>query len=149
MDTLERNARTLGRAARDVKTIWENKDYRRGGGDPYKMVSRLALVSHLMGETPLFNCKSGKDRTGQLDAEVKFLATVADERDGRIPPVDRNMEVWRSARNDFTLNTGNLEMQRLNTGLPGYKLAGVSGLKNMIADGMKPVYRGGSSYVSG
>ena len=148
VDTLEKNARTLGRAARDVKTIWENKDYRRGGGDPYKMVSRLALVSHLMGETPLFNCKSGKDRTGQLDAEVKFLATVADERDGRIPPVDRNMEVWRSARNDFTLNTGNLEMQRLNTGLPGYKLAGVSGLKNMIADGMKPVYRGGSSYVS-
>ena len=146
--SLEKNARTLVRAARDVKTIWENRDYRRGGGDPYKMVSRLALVSHLMGETPLFNCKSGKDRTGQLDAEVKFLATVADERDGSIPPVDRDMEAWRSARNDFTLNTGNLEMQRLNTGLPGYKLAGVSGLKNMIADGMKPLYRGGSSYVS-
>ena len=148
VDTLERNAHTLSRAAHDVKTIWENRDYRRGGGDPYKMVSRLALVSHLMGETPLFNCKSGKDRTGQLDAEVKFLATVADERDGHLPPVDRNMEHWRSARNDFTMNTGNLEMQRLNTGLPGYKLAGVSGLKNMIADGMKPVYRGGSSYVT-
>ena len=148
IDTLERNARTLSRAAHDIKTIWESKDYRRGGGDPYKMVSRLALVSHLMGETPLFNCKSGKDRTGQLDAEVKFLATVADERDGRVPSVDRDMGVWRSARSDFTLNTGNLEMQQLNTGLPGYKLAGVSGLKNMIADGMKPVYRGGSGYVS-
>ena len=60
----------------------------------------------------------------------------------------RNMDVWRSARSDFTLNTGNLEMQQLNTGLPGYKLAGVSGLKNMIADGMKPVYRGGSGYVT-
>ena len=129
IDTLEKNAHTLDQAARDVKTIWENKDYRRGGGDPYKMVSRLALVSHLMGETPLFNCKSGKDRTGQLDAEVKFLATVADEQRGRIPSVDRNMEVWRSARSDFTLNTGNLEMQQLNTGLPGYKLKGVSGLK--------------------
>ena len=148
IDTLEKNAHTLDRAARDVKTIWENKDYRRGGGDPYKMVSRLALVSHLMGETPLFNCKSGKDRSGQLDAEVKFLATVADEQRGRIPSVDRNMEVWRSARSDFTLNTGNLEMQQLNTGLPGYKLKGVSGLKNMIADGMVPVYRGGSGYVS-
>ena len=147
-DTLEKNARTLERAAHDVKTIWEQKSYRRGGGDPYKMVSRLALVSHLMGETPLFNCKSGKDRTGQLDAEVKFLATVADQQDGQIPSVDRSMEAWRSARNDFTLNTGNLEMQRLNTGLPGYKLAGVSGLKNMIADGMKPVYRGGSGYVA-
>ena len=145
--TLEKNARTLIQAARDVKTIWESKDYRRGGGDPFKMVSRLVLVSHLMGETPLFNCKSGKDRTGQLDAEVKFLATVADERDGRLPHVDREMERWRSTRGDFTLSSGNLEMQRLNTGLPGYRLKGVAGLKNMIAEGMKPVYRGGSSYV--
>ena len=45
-------------------------------------------------------------------------------------------------------SSGNLEMQRMNTGLPGYKLKGVAGLKNMIADGMKPVYRGGSSYVA-
>ena len=90
-----------------------------------------------MGETPLFNCKSGKDRTGQLDAEVKFLATAADESGGRVPALDESMEVWRPVRNDFVFNTGNLEMQRLNTGLPGYKLKGVPGLANVIRDGMK------------
>ena len=148
MDGLERDARTLVEAGTQLKSIWANREYRRGGGDPYKMVSRLALVSHLMGETPLFNCKSGKDRTGQLDAEVKFLATVADERGGHLPPVDADMARWRAARSDFTMNTGNLEMQQLNTGLPGYKLAGVSGLANMIADDMKPVYRGGSAYTA-
>ena len=57
------------------------------------------------------------------------------------------MARWRAARTDFTLNTGNLEMQQLNTGLPGYKLAGVAGLANMVAADMKPVYRGGCAYV--
>ena len=148
VEGLEKNTRTLVEAANQLKTVWASREYRHGGGDPYKMVSRLALVSHLMGETPLFNCKSGKDRTGQLDAEVKFLATAADERDGRLPGVDQDMASWRAARGDFTLHTGNLEMQQLNTGLPGYKLAGVAGLANMVADGMKPVYRGGSAYIA-
>ena len=146
--TLNKRIESLDSAARQAKEIWASNDYRAGGGDPFKMVSRLALVGHLMGETPLFNCKSGKDRTGQLDAEVKFLATAADENGGRVPPPDESMETWRPVRNDFVFNTGNLEMQRLNTGLPGYKLKGVPGLANVIRDGMKPLYRGGSAYVS-
>ena len=146
--SLNKRIESLDSAARQAKAIWASNDYRRGGGDPYKMVSRLALVGHLMGETPLFNCKSGKDRTGQLDAEVKFLATAADESGGRVPAPDESMEAWRPVRNDFVFNTGNLEMQRLNTGLPGYKLKGVPGLANVIRDDMKPLYRGGSGYVS-
>ena len=146
--TMNKRIESLDSAARQAKDIWAGNDYRQGGGDPFKMVSRLALVGHLMGETPVFNCKSGKDRTGQLDAEVKFLATAADENGGRVPPPDESMETWRPVRNDFVFNTGNLEMQRLNTGLPGYKLKGVPGLANVIRDGMKPLYRGGSAYVS-
>lgn len=148
MDEVDKRSRTLEEAGTQLKAIWANEEYARGGGDPYKMVSRLALVSQLMGETPLFNCKSGKDRTGQLDAEVKFLATVADQQAGRLPPVDQDMARWRPARSDFTLHTGNFEMQQLNTGLPGYKLSKVSGLENMFAEGMQPVYRGGSAYIS-
>ena len=146
--SLNKRIETLHSAARQAKSIWASNDYRRGGGDPFKMVSRLALVGHLMGETPLFNCKSGKDRTGQLDAEVKFLAAAADESGGSVPAPDESMEAWRPVRNEFVFNTGNLEMQRLNTGLPGYKLKGVPGLANVIRDGMKPLYRGGSAFVS-
>ena len=146
--SVNKRIETLDSAARQAKAIWASNDYRAGGGDPFKMVSRLALIGHAMGETPLFNCKSGKDRTGQLDAEVKFLATAADENDGRVPPPGESMETWRPVRSDFVFNTGNLEMQRLNTGLPGYKLKGVPGLANVIRDGMKPLYRGGSAYVS-
>ncbi|MDE0658236.1 MAG: hypothetical protein OXI79_01160 [Gammaproteobacteria bacterium] len=146
--SLNKRIESLDSAARQAKAIWASNDYRAGGGDPFKMVSRLALVGHMMGETPLFNCKSGKDRTGQLDAEVKFLATAADQNGGTVPAPDESMEAWRGVRSDFVFNTGNLEMQRLNTGLPGYKLKGVPGLANVIRDGMKPLYRGGSAYVA-
>ena len=146
--SVNKRIETLDSAARQAKAIWASNDYRAGGGDPFKMVSRLALVGHAMGETPLFNCKSGKDRTGQLDAEVKFLAAAADESGGSVPAPDESMEAWRPVRNEFVFNTGNLEMQRLNTGLPGYKLKDVPGLANVIRDGMKPLYRGGSAYVS-
>ena len=146
--TQNKGIESLESAARQAKAIWASNDYRRGGGDPFKIVSRLALIGHLMGETPLFNCKSGKDRTGQLDAEVKFLAAAADESGGRVPAPDESMEAWRPVRNEFVFNTGNLEMQRMNTGLPGYKLKGVPGLANVIRDGMKPLYRGGSAYIS-
>ena len=146
--SVNKRIETLDSAARQAKAIWASNDYRAGGGDPFKMVSRLALIGHAMGETPLFNCKSGKDRTGQLDAEVKFLAAAADESGGTVPAPDESMESWRPVRNEFVFNTGNLEMQRLNTGLPGYKLKGVPGLANVIRDGMKPLYRGGSAYVS-
>ena len=146
--SLNKRIESLDSAARQAKAIWASNDYRAGGGDPFKMVSRLALVSHLMGETPAFNCKSGKDRTGQLDAEVKFLAAVADENGGTVPAPDQSMEAWRPVRNEFVFNTGNLEMQRLNAGLPGYKLKGVPGLANVINDGMLPLYRGGSAYAA-
>ena len=147
-DTLLRNARTLSEAGEQLKSLWATGGFRDGEHDPYKMVSRLALVGHLMGEATLFNCKSGKDRTGQLDAEVKYLATYADQHGGALPPLGEDTASSRPSRSDFTLHTGNLEMQRLNTGLPGYKLSGVRGLNDLVESDMKPVYRGGSSFVS-
>ena len=81
------------------------------------MVSRLALVGHLMGETPLFNCKSGKDRTGQLDAEVKSLA-AADESGGRVPPPDESMETWRPVRSMIASAASKVRARRKPGALP-------------------------------
>lgn len=140
----------LARVAREVKDMWRDESFTSGDNDPYKMVSRLTLLGGLMGETPVFNCKSGKDRTGQLDAEVKFLAAMNDK--GAMPEPGTQLDDHsRMSRSNFTLNTGNLEMQRMNTGLPGYKLdwKGVPGLANMVADkGLEPLYRGGSRFVA-
>ncbi len=93
-------------------------------------------------------CKSGKDRTGQLDAEVKYLAALAEHE--KLPRPGSVGPDLRAMRSEFTLNAGNLEMQKLNSGLPGYKLPlrEVPGLAQMIADqALESVYRGGSDYI--
>ena len=142
---------TLRSASVEAKQIWREGSYNKGGQDPYKMVSRLGVIINEMGETLAFNCKSGKDRTGQLDAELKYLAARNDagyslpKLGATITPDERQM------RSDFTLNSGNLEMQRMNTGLPGFKLniKEVPGLANFIAGPeLEPIYHGGSKYIS-
>ena len=45
------------------------------------------------------------------------------------------------------LNGGNLEMQRLNTGLAGFKTKGVAGLDALFTDEAREIHRGLSSYV--
>ena len=148
VSALDKQYQNLHTAASDAKRIWQERSFIRGGEDPYKMVSRLALVGNLMDETPLFNCKSGKDRTGQLDAEVKYLAALAEHE--KLPRPGSVGPDLRAMRSEFTLNAGNLEMQKLNSGLPGYKLPlrEVPGLAQMIADqALESVYRGGSDYI--
>ena len=143
----QRRGDLLKQAATQAKAIWQSRSFKSGGKEPYKMVSRLALVSHLMGETTLYNCKSGKDRTGQLDAEAKYLAAVG-HTTGTIPEPDAEYtQESRRERTNFALNTGNHEMQQMTVGLKGYKLKGVPGLaKGMEAD-LMDVYHGGSKFV--
>ena len=137
----------LEQAATQAKEIWRSQSFSRGGREPYKMVSRLALVSHLMGETTLYNCKSGKDRTGQLDAEVKYLASVGNTT-GQIPrPEEAPTDESRRMRTNFALNTGNHEVQQMTVGLKGYKLKGVPGLTKAMEADMIDIYRGGSDFA--
>ncbi|MGU9978115.1 MAG: inositol phosphate phosphatase SopB [Candidatus Oxydemutatoraceae bacterium WSBS_2016_MAG_OTU14] len=142
---LQEEAAELEQAGGQVKSMWLNGSYMKGGQEPYKMVSRLAHLTNMIDDTTAFNCKSGKDRTGQLDAEAKYIAAIT-AADGKLPEVET--VGLRGMRGAFTMNTGNLEMQKLTTGLPGFKLKGVAGLKNVIADqSVLPAYRGGSAFV--
>ena len=95
---VERNARALEQAGRQLQEMWCEHGCWPAGEKAYKAAARLALVGHLMGETPVLSCLSGNDFTRRLDAEVKILATVADSQDGRLPPVELDMEEWQSTR---------------------------------------------------
>ena len=44
----------------------------------------MNLLAFKLGMSPMFNCKSGKDRTGHLDLETKFLAARI-KSTGRVP----------------------------------------------------------------
>ncbi|MFO1349202.1 MAG: inositol phosphate phosphatase SopB [Gammaproteobacteria bacterium] len=124
----EDKKRIVQALATQIEDIWNSASYRNGGTDPYKIVSRLAVLTHELGATPVWNCKSGKDRTGELDVEAKFLATQI-QLEGEVPaPGHEHTPEQKSQFMQMALNSGNHEMQRLNVGVMGFKLEGMQGV---------------------
>jgi hypothetical protein len=114
--------------ARQIGDIHREGAHRNAGSEPYKMPTRLAVLAGLLGVKVAFNCKSGKDRTGELDAEIKhFKLQMATT--GKVPHYkrERTPEEIRHFH-EVATNGGNFEMQQLNTGFTGYKLKGVGAL---------------------
>ncbi len=99
---LQRRARALEAAGCQLKAAWTRSGGWPAGVDASRhAAARLALVGHLMGGTPVFSDVSGSHFIRQLDAEVKFLATVADSQEGWVPREDLDMDVWGEARGRF------------------------------------------------
>ena len=101
-DFLARSARTLEHAGQQLQAMRMDEPgwpYVIRSGRP--VAARIALAGHLMGMLPMVSCMSGEKIAARVDAEIKFLATVADSRDGRLPPVKPDREVWGSARRAF------------------------------------------------
>ena len=96
------------------------------------MPTRLAVLAELLGVNVAFNCKSGKDRTGELDAEIKHFKLQM-RLTGKVPDYKRT-RTPEEARQFYQVvtNSGNFEMQSLNTGYRGYKLHGVPELFSQI-----------------
>ncbi|SDD38259.1 virulence protein IpgD [Cupriavidus sp. YR651] len=130
---------------------WELKDFMAKGSHhhdddaPYKAAQRAAMLAFEIGAVPCWNCKSGKDRTGMLDAEIKREATLLTlQHDAR----QRGDTTWsreeaeRSVMESVVLHSGNLEVQERNTGVMGNKvlkrLPAVSGLSLSYVDRMHP-----------
>ncbi len=132
-----------------INQLWTSGAYRDSAKNPYLLPSRIAVITSLMDGMPLFNCKSGKDRTGQMDVEIKRLVTkMSMDPQGTVPPPDyaRNEEEQR-IDDQIAINSGNHEMQVYNTGLAGFKTKGVAGLDATFSPGAITVHRGLSNWV--
>ncbi len=131
-----------------VRQLWNTGTYRDSGQNPYLLPARLLVLANLTGQTPAFNCKSGKDRTGQLDVEAKTLAAQMSML-GRVPTLDESRSAeYKLVREQIAINGGNYEIQRMNTGLAGFKTKGVSGLDAVYRDeGARRTALGLSKYV--
>jgi hypothetical protein len=139
----------LRELSEQIRNIWQEGSHMRQGHEPYKLASRVAVLTHLMDQVPMWNCKSGKDRTGMLDGEAKLLA-MRIQLLGRVPEPDEvpGPEEQGTVR-EFLLRTGNLEMQQLNTGIMGFKTEGVKALDERIGSAAaRETHRGGSAGVS-
>ena len=99
----EKRTRTLIDIGKQLKAMWiEAGELPRGVEAHRRAAARLALAGCLMRETPVLICMSGRDLTRQLDPEIKFLATVADNLHGHLPFVEQRMEAWEEARSAFS-----------------------------------------------
>jgi hypothetical protein len=108
-----------------IRQIWSDGSYRTGGNEPYKMPARIALLTHYLSGGTLFNCKSGKDRTGQLSVEAKALALRIAANDGTVPKPDQKLtpiEQIQYGALTFVDKT-RTELQRYATGYAGSKLS--------------------------
>ena len=146
-DVSAEDKRIVRELARQVRQIWTEGSYRHKEGDLFKMTSRLAVLTHRIGATPMWNCRSGKDRTGHLDAEAKMLAAEI-HYTGQVPDYGPLSEERKKMFTEFAMHTGNLEIQQYNTGLPGYKTYNVSDNLNRLAgDSAKEVYTSSAKSV--
>ncbi len=147
-DVSEKDKRIARDLAAQIREIWNDESFKKGEGDVYKIASRIAVLTDMIGGTPMFNCKSGKDRTGHLDAEIKFLAAVIHET-GKVPPYGKLSEEHQDVFTEFALHGGNHEIQRYNTGYAGYKTYNVhANVERMGSDpAREELYRGGGKFV--
>ena len=131
-----------------INSIDRQRIYSTDGHEAYKMASRIAVLTNLLGGVPAWNCKSGKDRTGMMDVECKFLATlVALGKEIPEPGAQLTKEQKFLYRN-ILLQSGNHEMQKYNTGVAGYKLEGVDSITERIGDiASQKVFLGASKIV--
>ena len=117
--------------------------------DAYKVAARLAVMTHLMGWTPCWNCKSGKDRTGQLDVECKFLATLIARGEDIPEPGAKLTTGQRNLFRAVAFEGGNFEMQKLNTGIGGFKTSGVASIIERLGGKIfRNFHKGGSEFVN-
>lgn len=119
-DPTAANIAEVGTLRDEILDIFSNKLHHRDGGDPYKLAQRIQDLAYQIGAVPAWNCKSGKDRTGQCDVEVK--AAIMLRRMGKsgatkpnAVPDSHQQHVLRTTQ----LESGTLEITKLNTGTMG------------------------------
>lgn len=109
-----------------------------GEGHSYEMPAKLATLAFRSGCQVHFNCKSGKDRTGMMDAESKLFASQMHQADQKgataLPPYEfKDADPRRADLHRLIFEGGNMEITKMNTGARGLKIAPVPTLdQNLI-----------------
>lgn len=131
-----------------ILDIYHKGAYASTGHEPYKIVTRLAYMCYLMGIKVAFNCKSGKDRTGMMDVETKFLVSRSCQQ-GSIPRPDEPLSPeYQEALYILAVFSGNHEMQKMNTGIAGYKADNSQTIQRLGGESVTAYLRGPSAFVS-
>jgi phosphatidylinositol-4,5-bisphosphate 4-phosphatase len=117
-----------------VRNMFSSETFKGGGDDAYKMTRHIMRLVDLAGDalrvlgdnnmalTQSQGCKSGKDRGGMADVEIKAM-TIINDMGGSVKPDTPLDEKDRAIYNTVLTSSGQDRVQQLNTGLPGSKNA--------------------------
>lgn len=109
-----------------------------GSGSRYELPALMTNLGYQLGAMVHFNCMSGKDRTGMADVESKLLAYQMDKRVEQARALGLaldQVELVPKYTGDFSegdaeafakliFEGGNLDIQKLNTTVAGFKIRG-------------------------
>ena len=91
--------------------------------NPSAMQTRLAALIFLIGYSISFNCKSGKDRTGALSAEINDLILTMEANDGEPPkPYGKLSDEEKLQLREVFEATDSETIAQINTGYRGLKV---------------------------
>ena len=149
--TADANARAAALALfNQCRNVFVLKDERTDSHDAYKVAARLAVLSQLIGKVPCWNCKSGKDRTGEMDVECKFLSVLIARGEDIPKPGAKLTEEQKGLFRAIALQGGNFEIQKMNVGVAGFKTGSVSSIAERLGGKKyRNLHRGGSDHVAG
>ena len=116
---------------KQILDIWFTTNGQGISTNPAAIQTRIALLMSLLGYTTTFNCKSGKDRTGEMAAEISDLAlSIEANDDGSVPdPYKAPTEAEKLQLATVFDATQSSEIAQANTGFKGLKVS-YSGMVN-------------------
>ena len=127
----------------------EARAERRDAHDAFKVAARIAVLTNLMGNVPCWNCKSGKDRTGQMDVECKFLSTLIARGEAIPEPGAQLTDAQKGLFRSIALEGGNFEVQKMNTAIAGFKTGAINSVTERLGgSAYRQLHRGGSDHVN-
>lgn len=109
--------------SKQILDLWFSTHGRGIKSNPAAIQTRLAALIYLIGYPITFNCKSGKDRTGEVAAEINDLVMTMEANDGEVPDPYKDLtdeeKIQASQIYDATQSD---EIARANTGFRGLKV---------------------------
>jgi hypothetical protein len=123
---------------RQIENLFNEIKENIGKTGSYRLPSLISNLAYMIGYMVHFNCKSGKDRTGLMDVESKFMARELSERrkknNSSIPAEEFENEEQKERHHQLLWEAGNLEILEGNTRGQSLKVGDValkSGLKKL------------------
>ncbi len=106
-----------------ILDLWFSTHGRGIKSNPAAIQTRLAALIYLIGYPITFNCKSGKDRTGEVAAEINDLVMTMEANGGEAPdPYKKLTDEEKTQASQVYDATQSDEIAKANTGFRGLKV---------------------------